>query len=105
MVNNTDKLKMLNIDLVNKCETLEELATVIEMIGAQHLEDDRIQGRFHEFNSDRMSACCKNIQAHQITALTRNYGIRQQACYILMSLENAKVRKEQIKNFQSMING
>jgi len=73
-----DKLKIY--ERVNKAESLEELATVIE-----NLADDygKIQGRTRHFDAKKMANICRNYNLRIHNALTREYGIRQQAMYIL----------------------
>lgn len=69
---------------VNKTKTLEELAEIILSLAD---EDGKIQGRTRKFNAAIMAeACIKyrelflNMQAN---VLTREFGIRQQAMYIV----------------------
>lgn len=69
-------------DLVNACETLDELANVIE----NHLADENgeIEGRMRKFDAKAMAEACRTLPEHkQANALTRMFGIRQQAFYIL----------------------
>lgn len=83
---------------VQKCETLEELSIVILEASEFNKKEEGIliQGLRQSFNASRMVDNCLSIKDHLILrALTRNYGIRQQACYILMSelLEQGKREK------------
>jgi len=64
---------------VNKCETLEELALVIETFAD---EDGMIQGRERKFNSNNMASACRVFQFQPVETLTREFGIRQQGMYI-----------------------
>ena len=68
-------------ELVNKCETLEELSKVILEIGG---ESGLIQGRTKVFDANKMAQACLNynLTYPMINTLTREFGIRQQAIYI-----------------------
>lgn len=68
-------------ELVNKCQTLQELAKAIEYIAKDN--NGFINGRTRTFNAEKMIKACLNIERLPLNALTRNYGIRQQAIYIL----------------------
>jgi hypothetical protein len=69
-------------EVVNKCETYEELAKAIREIG----EDGIIQGRIRPFDSEKMAVACENfdnyMELKMPNVLTREFGIRQQAMYI-----------------------
>lgn len=65
---------------VNACETLEDLAKVIESFSD---ENGDIQGRNKKFSANKMALCCKNYFDIPKNTLTREFGIRQQAIYIL----------------------
>lgn len=67
-------------DMVNKCQTLEELALIIITFGD---EDGMIMGRSRAFNAVQMAERCRNFSWLQINVLTREFGIRQQAMHIL----------------------
>lgn len=61
---------------VNKTQTLEELAQVIESFADQYGE---IAGRSRFFDAKKMANFCRNYTLHAPNSLTREYGIRQQA--------------------------
>jgi len=67
-------------DKVNQCETLEELALIIESLADS---DGMIQGRTRKFKAFKMAFACRNYGAMQKNSLTREFGIRQQAMYLL----------------------
>ena len=67
-------------DAVNKAETLDELADVIESFAD---EDGMIQGRTRKFRASMMAHACKVYGVIKPNTLTREFGIRQQALYIL----------------------
>jgi hypothetical protein len=67
-------------DKVNQCETLEQLAEIIESLAS---EDGFIQGRTRGFNAEKMVWACLNYDKMNKNVLTREFGIRQQAMYIL----------------------
>lgn len=67
-------------DRVNKAETLDELATIIESFAD---ENGNIQGRERKFNASAMSEKCRNYSPYEHNRLTREFGIRQQAMMIL----------------------
>ena len=72
--------ELLKYEDVNKCETLEELSLVIlSLANSKGL----IEGRNKNFVASVMSDICKNYCVAQHNMLTREYGIRQQAIYIL----------------------
>jgi hypothetical protein len=66
--------------VVNHCETLEELAMAIESFAD---EKGQIQGREKSFNALRMANFCRQYNLAVHNTLTREFGIRQQAMYIL----------------------
>jgi len=70
-------------DLVNKCETVEELQDVIIKIG--ELNGGVIKGRMKEFDSKRMADnCLKAYNFERPTNnLTREFGLRQQLLYLM----------------------
>lgn len=67
-------------DKVNSCESLEELATIIESLAD---EDGNIQGRTKKFDAYKMATYCREFSLLIANALTREYGIRQQAIYLV----------------------
>jgi hypothetical protein len=73
------KSELEKYDAVNSCETLEELANVIRDMGV----DGMIQGRTKVFKAEEMALYCENFDLELHNLLTREYGIRQQAMYIL----------------------
>jgi len=64
---------------VNQCETLEELALVIESFADINGE---IKGRVRYFNASKMANHCRDFNPTIPELLTREFGIRQQAMYI-----------------------
>ena len=66
-------------EAVNKSNSLEELAQVIESFAD---ENGVIQGRTQGFPAGRMADHCRNFKQVQKNALTRKFGIRQQAMYL-----------------------
>jgi hypothetical protein len=64
---------------VNKCESFEELARVIESFAD---EKGIIQGRTKKFDATKMAQHCRTFSMFQPNVLTREFGIRQQAMYI-----------------------
>lgn len=86
-VEEVSKIATLTLDLaiwirVNASQTLEELAEVIESAAD---EEGMIQGRREKFSAQKMANLCRSLQEGDTlyTTLTRNYGIRQQAIYIM----------------------
>lgn len=73
-----DRLKIY--DEVNQCETLVHLARVIKSLAD---EDGMIQGRSRKFSAKKMADLCENYENMPKNVLTREFGIRQQAMYIL----------------------
>lgn len=65
---------------VNKCESLDELAKVIESFSDLQ---GMIQGREKRFNAKVMANNCINYTPYTHNTLTREFGIRQQAMYII----------------------
>lgn len=65
---------------VNKCETLEELAQCILSFAD---ENGVIEGRTRPFEAKLMANACRGYSLHYPNVLTREWGIRQQAMYIL----------------------
>lgn len=68
-------------DLVNKCETRQALKDAI-MAFAE--EDGSIKGRTRSFNAAQMASNVDAVVDGDIipNALTREFGIRQQALYL-----------------------
>jgi len=66
-------------NIVNKCETFEELALVIESFADK---SGHIQGRTKMFDAKDMANNCRNFSMGYPNILTREFGIRQQAMYI-----------------------
>ncbi|MEN6292339.1 MAG: hypothetical protein ABFD07_10060 [Methanobacterium sp.] len=64
---------------VNKCESYDELAKVIESFADEH---GQIEGRRDSFSAKRMAEACRNFNSVRANKLTREWGIRQQALYI-----------------------
>lgn len=67
--------------LINKCDTAEELSAAILTIA----ENGIIQGRVLEFKASHLAAHVQGVIAGEVipNALTREFGIRQQALYIM----------------------
>jgi hypothetical protein len=65
---------------VNDCETLEQLADVIESFAD---DDGFIHGRTRYFSTKSMADICREYTLEKHNGLTREFGIRQQAMYIL----------------------
>ena len=67
-------------ELVNKCETIEQLANAIRTIA----NDSVIVGRTNMFESEKMASRVKQVVENDISpnVLTRMYNIRQQALYL-----------------------
>lgn len=64
---------------VNRTNSLEELAQVIESFA----ENGRIEGREQDFDVANMANYCRNYSESIHNFLTRKWGIRQQAMYLL----------------------
>lgn len=73
---------LTNYELVNRCETAEELSDAI--IKISNPQSGLIEGRSRSFNAYNMANACFGVIEGHIPAnmLTREYGIRQQALYI-----------------------
>lgn len=69
---------------VNKCETLKELSNVIR--GFADINGE-VMGRTRPFSAEKMAINCEHYSLGTHNWLTREFGIRQQAMYIL-SYEN-----------------
>lgn len=67
---------------VNRCQTLFELANIIRGLSNG---DGTIGGRTRHFNAEKMAEHCEKYSLSFKNSLTRNYGIRQQAMYILLT--------------------
>lgn len=69
-------------EAVNKCETLKELAEVIRSFAD---DNDEIQGRSIKLNASNMVRVCEDpsLLVTFPNFLTRQWGIRQQAMYIM----------------------
>ena len=67
--------------LVNKCETAQELSDAILAFADDY---GMIQGRIRAFNASKMADTVQYVVNGDIyaNALTREFGIRQQALYI-----------------------
>lgn len=74
--------------LVNSCETAEELINAIRRIADP--ETGKIQGRVKEFDSQRMAGYVTFVinEGAPANLLTREFGIRQQALYIKYCIAN-----------------
>jgi hypothetical protein len=68
-------------ELINKCETDNELAQAILLLSD---EEGMIKGRNKAFNAIKTSGNCYLVinKNYPPNILTREYGIRQQALYI-----------------------
>lgn len=65
---------------VGKAETLKELADVIR---SNADSNGKIKGRNRDFNAEDMANFCERFEEVSANTLTRSFGIRQQALYIL----------------------
>lgn len=72
-------------DKVNQCETLQELSLIILDLADA---DGMIQGRTQKFNAGKMAARCLIFKQLPSIYLTREFGIRQQALYIINNEKN-----------------
>ena len=72
--------ELIRFKKVNDCQTLEELAIIIENFAD---ENGYIQGRTKSFLAKNMAMICRRYSKFEHNLLTREYGIRQQALYIL----------------------
>lgn len=73
--------KCKKYELVNQCETLDELANAILSFAD---EKGMIKGRTKSFNAESMAEACRNYSFAIHNSLTREFGIRQQALMILL---------------------
>lgn len=91
----TNKHPANSSTIIQTCETLQELASSIIYLGNCNLQNPgMIQGREKSFSSVIMAKACLALNEHkEFRYLTRNYGIRQQAIYILFS-ENKLILNE-----------
>ena len=80
ILNDTSMNKEQKYDTVNACETLEELSKVILSFADS---DGMIQGRTKKFKAKKMAHACMAMGILKPNMLTREFGIRQQAIYIL----------------------
>lgn len=73
--------------LVNSCETAEELTNAIRKLADP--ETGKIRGRAREFDSQRMAGYVTFVinEGAPANLLTREFGIRQQAHYIRYCIE------------------
>jgi transcription initiation factor TFIIIB Brf1 subunit/transcription initiation factor TFIIB len=69
---------------VNKTQSLEDLAKIILLLAD---ESGLIQGRTRKFVAKDMANACINFKDLYPTVLTREFGIRKQAFYILKIYE------------------
>jgi hypothetical protein len=69
---------------VNKSENLKDLANIILLLAD---ESGLIQGRTRKFVAKDMANICVYFKHLKPTVLTREFGIRQQAFYILKTYE------------------
>jgi|694.fasta_scaffold58785_7 hypothetical protein len=77
-----EKTELEKYRAVNACETIEELiAAILEIVD----EEGMIQGRSKKFNGEKMAMSLKLVSEGIFppNTLTREYGIRQQAIYIM----------------------
>ncbi|MGK0464844.1 hypothetical protein [Clostridium sp.] len=81
-MNNLEKLEIW--EKVNKSENLKDLANII-LLSAD--ESGLIQGRTRKFVAQDMANMCVYFKNLSPTVLTREFGIRQQALYILKTYE------------------
>lgn len=75
-----NKEKLKRYEQVNACECLEELADVI-LSFADNIGD--IDGRINVFDAEKMAVNCLDYNLENPNILTRMWGIRQQAMYII----------------------
>lgn len=76
------------IKKVQACQTLEALASVILDASEFSISEEyvKIKGLRKELDASKMVDACLSMRYHMIIrGLTRNFGIRQQACYIIIS--------------------
>lgn len=69
--------------LVNKCETFDDLVAAIRKIANDEGDETKLHGNSKSLNVEKMVFACK-VFVPEINHrnLTRKYGIRQQAMYI-----------------------
>jgi hypothetical protein len=67
-------------EAVNKCESLLDLSNVILSLADKH---GNVLGRNRVFDASKMALNCIDYSLGRHNTLTREYGIRQQAMYIL----------------------
>jgi hypothetical protein len=77
-IESKDRLRIF--EEVNSAETLDHLARIIENLAD---EDGYITGRSNKFSAKSMAKVCRDYEAYPKNSLTREFGIRQQAMYIL----------------------
>lgn len=75
-------------EMVNLCETTEELTNALRSIADQ--ETGIIKGRLREFDAQRMAGYVSLVihEAAPANLLTREFGIRQQALYLRYCIKN-----------------
>jgi hypothetical protein len=75
-------------EMVNLCETSEELTNALRSIADQ--ETGMIKGRLREFDSQRMAGYVSLVinEGAPANLLTREFGIRQQALYLRYCIQN-----------------
>jgi hypothetical protein len=68
-------------ELVNKCETTEQLKEAILTLS----KEGQIQGMSRAFDAEKMASYVDGVVEGYLPprSLTRNYGIRQQALYLM----------------------
>jgi hypothetical protein len=76
-------------DLVNSCETAEDLSAAIKRLAV----GGEIRGRKRTFSADKMASYVAGVINGTLppNLLTRNYGIRQQAIYIKVSQDSKRL--------------
>ena len=78
------EIKLEFYEMVNSCETIEELVSVIEEIGYQY--DGLIPGRSRFFKSIDQIRNAKlfysNPDMYNANIVTKSFGLRQQLIYI-----------------------
>jgi hypothetical protein len=80
----TQEQELERFKKVNACETLNELADVIESFADKF---GVIQGRTKDFDAKRMATACRNYDYHRHNNLTREFGISQQGLYLLFYMD------------------
>jgi hypothetical protein len=76
-------------ELVNKCETFDQLADAIEKIGYETQGGKWITGRSRPFTVSNQLFALERIRENPkeigyYRGLTRSYGLRQQAIYLII---------------------